>query len=266
MVDVNPTDWWTVHCGQMPILGTAIHNGHLVRPAILDCMAISDAERLREEDPFTEFLIQDLPNRIVFHRSRFEIDLNRRREAAVYISPKQAWGMNIWKVKPTTHQVDISLKLHDAYYAMLKQVLDNHEKLSGKFVVLDVHSYNHRRNGPNALPSPPDEAPDINIGTFSMDRRRWAHIVDPLIDKLRAFEFCGRGLDVRENVAFQGKGEQARFVHEEYPETGCAIAIDFKKFFMDEWSGIPDKTALIALRSLVASTLPLLEQSLRAGK
>ena len=32
-------------------------------------------------------------------------------------------------------------------------------------------------------------APDINIGTFSMDRERWAHVVEPFMETLRAFEF-----------------------------------------------------------------------------
>ena len=83
---------------------------------------------------------------------------------------------------------------------------------------------------------------------------------------LRAFEFRGRHMDVRENVAFQGRGEQTRFIHEAFPETGCAIAIEFKKFFMDEWTGLPDRQALVAMRAMIASTLPVLEESLRATR
>ena len=41
-------------------------------------------------------------------------------------------------------------------------------------------------------------------------------------------------------MAFQGRGALTRFVHERHPEHGCAIALEFKKFFMDEWSGAPD--------------------------
>ena len=61
---------------------------------------------------------------------------------------------------------------------------------------------------------------------------------------MRAFDFNGRRLDVRENVAFQGKGELTRFVHERYPGQGCAIALEFKKFYMDEWTGEPDPAEL----------------------
>ena len=97
-----------------------------------------------------------------------------------------------------------------------------------------------------------DKAPDINIGTFSMPRDDWEFLLDPLMEEMRRFDFNGRRLDVRENVAFQGKGEQTRFVHELYPGKGCAIALEFKKFFMDEWSGEPDAAELTAMRAFVS--------------
>lgn len=75
-------------------------------------------------------------------------------------------------------------------------------------MLLDVHSYNHRRNGPEAPATDPEAMPEINIGTFSMDREKWAWIVDPFVDKLREFDFRGRRMDVRENIAFQAKGNR----------------------------------------------------------
>jgi len=266
MQDAGEADWWTVTCGSSPILGTAIHNGHNVRRDVEALMALRGDERLREEDPFTEFIIRDLPNRIVCHRSRFEVDLNRARQAAVYLSPDQAWGLEIWKERPAPQVVEDSLAVHDAYFAMLRHVLQGIEERHERFVVLDIHSYNHRRGGPGATPSDTEGAPDINIGTFSMDRARWAHVVDPFMEKLRQCEFRGRRMDVRENVTFQGKGEQTRFIHDAFPQTGCAIAVEFKKFFMDEWTGAPDREALVAMRDLIRSTLPILEDCLRTPK
>ena len=87
-----------------------------------------------------------------------------------------------------------------------------------------------------------------------MPRDQWAFLLDPLIEAMRGFDFNGRQLDVRENIAFQGKGEQTRFVHERYPGRGCAIALEFKKFFMDEWSGEPDPAELDAMRRFIAFT------------
>jgi hypothetical protein len=227
-------------------------------------MALSGDDQLREEDPYTEFVIRDLANRIVCHRSRFEVDLNRARDKAVYLTPDQAWGLQVWKERPAPHMVEELLGLHDAYFAMLRHVLQGIEGRHGRFVVLDIHSYNHRRGGPGAAPSDPESAPDINIGTFSMDRGRWAHVVDPFMEMLRQFAFRGRRMDVRENVAFQGKGEQTRFIHQAFPRTGCAIAVEFKKFFMDEWTGEPDREALVAMRNMISSCVPILVDCLRA--
>ncbi|WP_146592183.1 N-formylglutamate amidohydrolase [Puniceibacterium confluentis] len=252
-------DWFTIHRGASPVLGTAIHNGHEVSPDLEDQMALPEEDRLREEDPFTEFTIRDLPNRIAFHRSRFAVDLNRARDKAVYLSPEQSWGLEVWETEPSEEVVKQSLQMHDHYYIMLRTMLRELEEQYGHFIVLDIHSYNHRRDGPQAPAADPETMPEINIGTASMDRGRWAHVVDPFIEKLRTFEFRGHRMDVRENVAFQGKGEQTRFIHETFPQTGCAIAIEFKKFFMDEWSGKPDREALVAMRGMIRSTLPLLE-------
>ncbi len=263
-ISCDPNDWWTTQRGASPIVGTAIHNGHNVRSDLLSLMALSDAERLREEDPFTEFTIRDIRNRIVFHRSRFEVDLNRAREGAVYLKPEQAWGLNVWKKAPPNDAVETSLRVHDDYYTMLTSFLRGVERSYSRFVVLDIHSYNHRRNGANAAPTNVDTAPEINIGTSSMDRERWGGVVDAFMEKLSSFEFRGRRMDVRENIAFQGKGEQTRFIHEMFPKTGCAIAVEFKKFFMDEWTGEPDPEALEAMRAMIASTIPVLEDALKA--
>nr|WP_244523018.1 N-formylglutamate amidohydrolase [Devosia sp. YR412] len=253
-----------MHRAASPLIGTAVHNGHTVRSDLVGLMALDAAGRLREEDPFTEYTIRDMPNRVVFHRSRFEIDLNRARDGAVYLTPEQAWGLEVWAELPGAELVAASLRIHDAYYASLKHMLSQIEAEFGGFVLLDMHSYNHRRNGPDGAPSDPAEAPVINIGTSSMDRARWADVLDPFIDSLRSFQFRGQGMDVRENVAFQGKGEQTRFVHEQFPTTGCAIAVEFKKVFMDEWSGEPDREALVELRRMITASLPVLLAALRA--
>ena len=145
---------------------------------------------------------------------------------------------------------------------MLGGLLDGLAARHQRFVVIDAHSYNHRRDGPDGAPTPQEEAPDINIGTFSMPREQWAFLLDPLMEAMRGFDFNGRRLDVRENVAFQGKGEQTRFIHERYPDSGCAIALEFKKFFMDEWSGEPDPAELAAMRAFIAHAAAVAEELL----
>ena len=121
-------------------------------------------------------------------------------------------------------------------------------RMRGPFVVLDVHSYNHRRAGPDAPPAPAEHNPDVNVGTGTLDRTRFGATADRFIAKLREAQVAGRPLDVRENVRFRG-GYFSRWVHEQYPGRGCALAIEFKKTFMDEWTGIVDDDHVAQLGS-----------------
>ena len=253
-VGVHPDDpqpWWRVQRSDGALGATPVHAGHPLRPAGARRISSELLECLREEDPFTGHAIARIPSHVIAHRSRFEVDLNRAPEAAVYRTPEQCWGLQVWRAPPDDAFVAESLRSHRAFYAMLGQLLDEVAAAHPRFVVLDVHSYNHRRDGADAAPTPQQDAPDINIGTYSMPREQWAWLLDPLIERMRGFDFGGRRLDVRENVAFEGRGELTRFVHARHPGAGCAIAIEFKKFFMDEWSGQPDPTELAAMQAFM---------------
>lgn len=258
----HPERWWSITRGPGPVLATAIHDGHELRPEVAEAMILPDTDRLREEDPFTGEAVTGVATHVIVHRSRFEFDLNRGSENAVYRTPDQSWGLDVWKEPPPQPLVQESLRIHSAYYRMLGALLDDMAAQHDQFVLIDVHSYNHRRQGVFGEPTKQEEAPDINIGTFSMPRQEWAFLLDPLMEAMSGFNFNGRQLDVRENVAFQGKGEQTRFVHERYPGKGCAIALEFKKFFMDEWTGVPDQAEVSAMRELIAFSANVAEELL----
>ena len=63
------------------------------------------------------------------------------------------------------------------------------------------------------------------------------------------------GHAVRENVKFQG-GRFSQWVHETFPASGCAVAIDFKEFFMDEWTDHADHVLVGAVGDALRSTVP----------
>jgi N-formylglutamate amidohydrolase len=195
-----------------------------------------------EEDPFTDRWTRVGDWRIVACRSRFEVDLNRSRDKAVYLEPEDAWGLRVWNATPGDRMLRRSLQAYDAFYDMLARLLRRLEGEYGRFLVLDLHSYNHRRAGPEAPPADPEANPEINIGTGSMDRRRWADERTRFMSALGSVELDGRRLDVRENVRFQG-GHLASWVHASFPTTGCVFAVEVKKFFMDEWTGRLDPVA-----------------------
>jgi hypothetical protein len=248
---------WKLERGNSPLVATAIHAGHALREEVAAIMQLAEMDRLREEDPFTDQWTMVTDTRLIGLRSRFEVDLNRPRGQAVYIEPADAWGLQVWREKPSPAIIERSLAEYDAFYAEVKRLLTGLEQRFGRFVVFDLHSYNHRREGPGGPIADPLLNPEVNIGTGTMDRERWAPLVDRFMADLRAVDFLGRHLDVRENVKFFG-GQFPRWIHENFPESGCAIAIEFKKFFMDEWTGRPDPAGkqLEAIRQALAATVP----------
>ncbi len=256
---IEPDRIWKIErdaqAGSTPIIAASIHDGHEMRAEISAQTALSDDERKREEDPFTSIFASVAPTRIIGLRSRFEVDLNRARDKAVYQKPEDAWGLDVWKDSLSKTDVEKSLAEYDAFYADVHKLLSEFEQRFGKFVVLDLHSYNHRRDGENAPIADENENPEINIGTGSLDRTRWAPVIDTLIEELSSREYSGRKLDVRENVKFQG-GEFGKWIHRNFPNSACAPAIEWKKFWMDEWSGEAPRENIESLQSALAAAVP----------
>ena len=252
--------------GDGPIVATAIHDGHALREEVAVRMALGEADRLREEDPYTGAWTSLAPTRVVVLHSRFEIDLNRPREKSIYRRPEDAWGLGVWKEEPTDRIVQSSLESYDSFYAMIERIHSGLAARFGKFVHFDLHSYNHRRAGPSGPPADPSANPEVNVGTGTMrDRAAWAPLIDRFIADLSEAEFLGRRLDVRENVRFRG-GNLGRWTHETFPDAGCALSVEFKKFFMDEWTGALDTDQHAAIGRALAGTVPgVLEELRRLG-
>lgn len=250
----SPVPTWLLEHGGGPIVGLALHAGHAVRPELRPLLALSDSERLREEDPYTDILASVVPTRVIVGRSRFEVDLNRPRDQAIYRRPEDAWGLSVWKTEPSPETVISSLEIHDMFYAHMEFVLGQLVARHGQVVVFDLHSYNHRRSGPDGPPDSPIDNPEINLGTGTMNRVRWAWLLDEVLDSLSSYSYFGRRLDVRENIKFRGGGFAA-WCHQTFPESVCVLSIEFKKFFMDEWTGEVDRQQLRQLRLFVESTM-----------
>lgn len=244
-----------------PVVATSVHAGHEIRSELQPEMILDETTRLREEDPHTDRIAAVVASRMLTHRSRFEVDLNRPREEAVYREPADCWGLDVWRDPPLADDLTAdSLAGYDQVYAELGERLDRLAE-RGPFVLLDVHSYNHRRDGADGEPAPVSDNPEINIGTGSVDHAQFGPLVDAFRRELCAQTVQGHPLDARENVAFKGRA-LAWFVHERYPKVGCVLALEFKKTWMDEWTGDVDEVHLDELRAALAATLPVLEKSL----
>ena len=248
-------DWST------QVVASSVHSGHELRPDIACIMVLDEEVRLREEDPHTERIAAVAPARVLTTRSRFEVDLNRPRADAVYRTPDDCWGLEVWEGGTLPqHLTRGSLEVYDDFYARLGERLDAVAG-RGPFALLDVHSYNHRRNGPDADPEPLEDNPQVNVGTGSLDRDRFGPLVDAFIAELSAHDVDGEPIDVRENVRFRGRA-LAAWVHERYPGVGCCLALEFKKTFMDEWTAAVDHGRMQQTVRALAATVPVLERAL----
>lgn len=226
---------WEIRSGPCPVVATAIHAGHGLRSDVARALELPEDVRLREEDPATDRFAIAGCTQVTVRHSRFEVDLNRPREGAVYSGPDEAWGLDPWGGEPPAEVEAESLEEYDAFYASMESLLGQMEERWGRFVVLDLHSYNWRREGPDD-PGDPVANPEMNVGTGGLDRERWRPVIDRFMADLAREGLFGRSLDVRENVRFRG-GHFPRWVAATFPESACPLAIEVRKIYMDEWTG-----------------------------
>jgi N-formylglutamate amidohydrolase len=251
--------------GEGPLVAAAIHDGHLIRSDLNQILNLGEKGRLTEEDPYTGLWTSVGNSRIIVNTSRFEVDLNRPRDKAVYLNPEDAWGLNVWKSSLSDLQLQESLDKYDRFYSEVRSLFEDIEKNCDKFFVYDIHTYNHMRDGETGTPADPGTNPEVNIGTGNLNREKWESLVDRFINDLSSFNFNGKKLDVRENVKFKG-GHFSKWTGENFPESSCCIAIEFKKFFMNEWTGTPDIKQIELIKMALQSTsLGVIEELEKAG-
>jgi N-formylglutamate deformylase len=216
------TQHFTFIQGNSPLVICAIHDGHTVREELENLFAISENGRLREEDPYTAIWTNNSDNRILVHHSRFEVDINRPKEKAVYQKPEDAWGLKVWKQQLPPEVLERSLKVYDNFYASAKIYFDTLFSIHESVVVYDIHSYNHQREGQGAV-ADPSTNPDVNLGTANMNREVWKSVVEATTECFKRFDYHGRTLDVRENIKFKG-GYFGKWLFEQYADKICPIS------------------------------------------
>ncbi len=223
---------------KVPVLALAIHNGHFLTEYLSQNCGISPVERLREEDPYTGQIAERCSNYVTVYSSRFMVDLNRSPAQAVYQNPEDCWGLN---ARLTPLDSSYLAKLHKAYDEWY-QILDYHVQAllekHAKLLIFDIHSYNHRRGGKDARPDPQILNPDLIVGRSNMPSHFYP-LVAELTKRLNGSLLDGYPLDCREDIKFSG-GNLSRYLHSKYPDRVISLSIEFKKIFMDEYSGEVD--------------------------
>ena len=149
----------------VPYVCTAIHDGHNFREELHEKIIHTDQERWYEEDPKTLDFISSFPIVLAGKDSRFEYDLNRGPETAVY---KDAWGKDVWEPELSEKERETSLEKHADFFRVVHVLITKLEQLFKACVVYDMHSYNYKRHE--------HEVPVFNLGTERINNKKYGAI------------------------------------------------------------------------------------------
>ena len=247
-IDTTGPAWNTIVSGG-PVVATAIHAGHVVRPDLAQWLAIEPEGRRREEDPLTDYFLSLADNVVRVNRSRFECDVNRSRDRCISPDPEDTWGLTIWKDGLPAEQVEQSRELHDRFYAAMRKMMETLFERHRYVLVLDLHSYNHMRDGSDAAPAPAKDNPDIDLGATTLDKRVFSDVLSAFATGLARVPVRGQRPAVGENIRYPDGGNFPEWLYATYPDRACVITLEYKKIFMDEWTGTVDIGAVQDLRA-----------------
>jgi len=244
LAQLRECDDWDLVIGHGPVVATAIHDGHRMRPSLLSELAIDESARRRDEDPLTGMLTSAGDVRLRARNSRFQVDLNRPRDKALSTDPADTWGIRFWNGPLPEDELALSRAEHDRFYSMFTALIEALLARWGCVLLLDIHSYNHRRDGAEAEAADPAGNPDIELGVTTLDAARWGETARRFADALRHKPVAGRLPDVRNNVRYPTGGHFPEWVYAKWGERVCTISPEYKKVHMDEWTGQVDIGAL----------------------
>lgn len=223
----------------------AVHDGHQFRKALWDKCLHTAYERWYEEDPKTRQMVQTMPIVIAGCDSRFEYDLNRAPEAAIY---EDAWGKPLWKTPLSPEEREHSLNKHHNFYRVVNALVTKIETLFGTAIVYDMHSYNWKRW---------DRAvPVVNLGTKNIDQDRYVTFAEQWCEMLGTIALPN---DIKTTTAindtFQGNGYFLKYITQHFSNT-LVLATEFSKIYCNEYSGVIFPEVVAAIEEHLKTKIP----------
>ncbi len=215
----------------------AVHDGHQFRKELWDNCLHTEYERWYEEDPETKNMIASHPIVIAGCDSRFEYDLNRTPEDAVF---ETAWGKQLWNTPLPEAQKTKSLNKHAAFYKVVHALINKLEEKFGVCVVYDMHSYNWQRWD--------REVPTWNLGTSNVDDNRFGPSIEAWRQSLSEIKFPKNIPSTSKiNDTFQGNGYFLKYITNNFKNT-LVLATEIAKVYCDEYDQIiyPEVVSTVA--------------------
>ena len=111
----------------VPYVCGAVHDGHQFRKDLWYNFLHSEYDRWYEEDPETKNMVISHPILISGCDSRFEYDLNRDPENAVFDT---AWGKQLWRNPLPEEEKAKSLQKHTNFYKVVKALISKIEEVA----------------------------------------------------------------------------------------------------------------------------------------
>lgn len=207
----------------VPYVCGAVHDGNQFRSSLWENCLHTAYERWFEEDPATKEMIQSFPIVIAGCDSRFEYDLNRAPESAIY---EDAWGKQLWKEPLEQKEIDLSLAKHANFYKVVHALIQKLESEFGVVVVYDMHSYNWKRWD--------REVPTFNLGSANVDQKRFGKEIESWRSALSEIQLPHKIKSTSLiNDTFQGNGYFLKFITAHFNNT-LVLATEVKKIYCDE--------------------------------
>ena len=205
----------------------AVHDGHQFRKELWDNCLHTAYERWFEEDPQTKEMVKSHPIVIAGCDSRFEYDLNRAPETAIY---DDAWGKQLWKNPLPKEMYNKSIAKHSNFYKVVHALISKLEEKFGVCVVYDMHSYNWRRWT--------REVPTWNLGTSNIDNERFGNEVESWRATLEKMQLPNNIKSTSLiNDTFQGNGYFLKYITQNFSNT-LVLATEIAKVYCDELAQI----------------------------
>lgn len=205
----------------------AVHDGHQFRRELWENCLHTEYDRWYEEDPETKNMVISHPIVIAGMDSRFEYDLNRAPDTAIY---EDAWGKQLWKSPLPDSMKAKSLEKHQNFYKVVQALLSKIEEIYSVCVVYDMHSYNWKRWD--------REVPTWNLGTSNIDTQRFGNDVEEWRLYLEKMDLPnGINSSAKINDTFQGNGYFLKFITQNFKNT-LVLATEIAKVYCDEYNQI----------------------------
>ncbi|MEO0570470.1 MAG: N-formylglutamate amidohydrolase [Bacteroidota bacterium] len=230
----------------VPYVCAAVHDGHQFRKELWENCLHTEYERWYEEDPCTKQMVQSHPIVLTGLDSRFEYDLNRAPETAVFDT---AWGKQLWKHPLPNAQKQKSLSKHAVFYKVVGALIRKLEELHNRVIVFDMHSYNWKRWD--------REVPVWNLGTHNIDNERFSDIVNAWASKLGSIKLPNNiSTTTGINDTFQGNGYFLKYITQNFGNT-LVLATEISKIYCDELTGVIFPEVVTAVEKQLKELIPL---------